>query len=457
MSFKSYKPFRKRNQLSKYLIVFLLGTSFSLFFSSALNIVTGIENATQYIKQIILTSNGAASWTTGIILDWLNWRVWTTSICDSTLNNCKLISNLATLWQFIFQSNWANIYYTWWNVGIWTNNPSQKLQVVWNILASWTWTFSWNVLIVWNTSTYKIWSNQTCSQGMINCNPTNVSIQSNNSISIITWTTNNFINWIYSTIWWWIWNKIYVAYWFIWWWQSNELKNGSDRSTVWWWSSNIIDWWSYSTIWWWTANQVKANEWTIWWWYSNKINAWEKSTIWWWQLNEINWEKSTIWWWYSNKIEWNLSTIPWWHSNEIYYADYSFAVWRNAYISHNNTFMRNWSSSTFASSKTWTFLINSPNWVWINTNNPEAALDVNWDLNISWTWTMSRVIALANLKVPWLSSAPWSSNDCSSAWAWSIKYEWWIMELCVCDWTNRKKVYSWSLLCIPWVWWDPID
>gem|GEM_PF-4605380 len=57
MTFNSYKPFKKRNLLPRYIVIFLLGISFTLFFSSALNIVTDIKNATQYIKEIILTSD----------------------------------------------------------------------------------------------------------------------------------------------------------------------------------------------------------------------------------------------------------------------------------------------------------------------------------------------------------------------------------------------------------------
>jgi hypothetical protein len=59
MSFNAYKPFtKKRNLFPKFTIVFLLGISFALLFSNAFPIVTGIENATQYIKEIILTNDG---------------------------------------------------------------------------------------------------------------------------------------------------------------------------------------------------------------------------------------------------------------------------------------------------------------------------------------------------------------------------------------------------------------
>jgi hypothetical protein len=58
-----------------------------------------------------------------------------------------------------------------------------------------------------------------------------------------------------------------------------------------------------------------------------------------------------------------------------------------------------------------------------------------------WTFT-------ANIKVPGWSAAPWA-NSCTSDWVWAIRYDGWLMELCVCDWSLRKKVYSWSLVCVP--------
>ncbi len=289
MTFHWYKPYKKRNLLPKFAIVFLLGMSFALFFSNAFTIVTGIENATQYIKQIILTSNWTTSWVTGIILDGINSRISANYWCDSDAKNCK-----------------RN------NVWVWTDN----------------------------------------------------------STIIITGSTNNIIN---------------------------------------------------------------------------------------------RWNYSVIWWWFSNSLSWNYSVIPWWDSNYIN-ANNSFAIWNNTSISHNNTFLRNWSLSMgITSVKSWTFIINSPNWVGINTNNPQYALDVAWDINISWTWILSNLIAWTwtistlvvsdwtfngSIKVPSWSAIEWA-NNCVSHWVWAIRYDGWLMELCVCDWSNRKKVYSWAMLCVP--------
>lgn len=113
--------------------------------------------------------------------------------------------------------------------------------------------------------------------------------------------------------------------------------------------------------------------------------------IWWGNGNIIyKSNKSSIGWGDSNTITGNsnYSTIPGWFFNEINNAIYSFAVWVRAKANSNNSFV--WNSDNgadFTSIKTWTFIINvpwgsSPDkwWVGINTNNPEALLDVNWKI-----------------------------------------------------------------------------
>ncbi len=90
MTFNSYRPFKRKNLFSKFAIVFLLGISFALFFSNALNIVTSIENATQYIENIILTNDWTAKWTAWVILDWnTSWgRVWSQLFCTLDFSKC---------------------------------------------------------------------------------------------------------------------------------------------------------------------------------------------------------------------------------------------------------------------------------------------------------------------------------------------------------------------------------
>jgi len=100
MSFNSYKPFRKKNLFPKFTIMFLLGVSFVLFFTNAFNIVTDIENASQYIKQIILTDDWSTKWTTWVIIDWntSGGRIWSNMYCTLDFSKCITIKSIVTTW-----------------------------------------------------------------------------------------------------------------------------------------------------------------------------------------------------------------------------------------------------------------------------------------------------------------------------------------------------------------------
>ncbi len=191
MSFTSYKPFKKRNLFPKYMIVFLLGIFSVVLFTRAINIVTSIDNATQYIKQIIVTSDWTIGWSQAVVIDanatnnlvvsWgarfnsdirVDWdilweqatfstwgfnNVLSENYCDKDWTTCKTIDDI---WWTSYWNNGMTqgvIYYNSWNVGIWTDNPSQALEVSWNIAVSWTWTF--NLLGVWTL--WDIWKSNT--------------------------------------------------------------------------------------------------------------------------------------------------------------------------------------------------------------------------------------------------------------------------------------------------------
>lgn len=175
MSFTSYKPFKKRNLFPKYMIVFLLGIFSVVLFTRAINIVTSIDNATQYIKQIIVTSDWTSAWSQAVVIDAaatnnlvVNWKSrfnsgvniignldWTKAIlntweftnvlsqnyCDKAWTTCKTIADMWWLSYWNDGETQGIIYYNSWKVGIWTDNPSQALAVSWNISVSWTWTF----------------------------------------------------------------------------------------------------------------------------------------------------------------------------------------------------------------------------------------------------------------------------------------------------------------------------
>jgi hypothetical protein len=176
MNFYSYKPFKKRNLFPKFTIVFLLGLSFALFFSSAFTIVTGIENAVQYVKQIVLTSNGTTIWTTWVVLDWATSKVWATYICNPALYDCALIASVVSLvnnpigdnlWDHTAAQNirlWNNYLSYAWATNEWlrvfSNNNigvSKNLYVSWDLNISWTWMFNWDAIaylnfdVLWRT------------------------------------------------------------------------------------------------------------------------------------------------------------------------------------------------------------------------------------------------------------------------------------------------------------------
>lgn len=104
MSFKSYKPFKTKNLFTKYTIMFLLGISFVLFFTNAFNITTNIENASQYIKQIILTDDGSTKWTTWVVIDWntSGGRIWANRYCTLDFSKCISIKSIVTTWDVVW-------------------------------------------------------------------------------------------------------------------------------------------------------------------------------------------------------------------------------------------------------------------------------------------------------------------------------------------------------------------
>ncbi len=105
MSFKSYNPFKRKNLLPKYTIVFLLGIFFVLFFTNAFNIVTDIENASQYIKEIILTDNWNTKWITWVIIDWnTSWgRIWSDKYCTLDFSKCVTVKSIVSTWDIVWR------------------------------------------------------------------------------------------------------------------------------------------------------------------------------------------------------------------------------------------------------------------------------------------------------------------------------------------------------------------
>ncbi len=174
MDFHSYKPYKKRNLFPKFTIVFLLGMSFALFFSNAFTIVTGIENATQYIKQIILTADWTTSGVTGIVLDGTNSRVSANYWCDSDLKNCK-----------------KN------NVSVWTDNSI--ITITWstsNIINRWNYSVIWwwiSNSISWNYSAIPWWNSNIINSSYSFAAWNSTSISHNNTF-IRNWSRSQWIS-----------------------------------------------------------------------------------------------------------------------------------------------------------------------------------------------------------------------------------------------------------------------
>ncbi|MCF7835497.1 hypothetical protein K9M48_05655, partial [Candidatus Gracilibacteria bacterium] len=72
---------KRKNSTFKYISLFLFGILFALMATQAFTIVTGIENAVQYIKQIVVTSDGTASGTTGVFIEGLSGKVGANRFC----------------------------------------------------------------------------------------------------------------------------------------------------------------------------------------------------------------------------------------------------------------------------------------------------------------------------------------------------------------------------------------
>lgn len=101
MSFTSYKPFKKRNVTAKYFLIFAFWIFSVLFFTNAFSIVTNIDNATQYIKEIILTDDWTAKWVEWVIIDWYtSWgRIGSNRYCTTDFSKCINIKSIISTWD----------------------------------------------------------------------------------------------------------------------------------------------------------------------------------------------------------------------------------------------------------------------------------------------------------------------------------------------------------------------
>ncbi len=384
------------------------------------------EETNIWNNSVVFWKNNKVQSTWSSILWWLTNRIWGiysdfSSIVWWELN--FIMSHHAIIWGWYRNNLFGDYSIIWW----WYMNT-------WVWLYTTIWWGNYNSTM-WQSTTIWWWANNNTQW----INSTIWWWESNNTQwinSTIWWWSSNRWIWSWSTIWWWIWN---AWAWFIslvWWWQWNRAK--WNYSSVVWWYSNTSNW-TWTIIWWWWANTITWNFWVIWWWNINKI-LWDFWVIWWWISNSMIWNYWFIWWgrsnkiyswdywviiwWTSNTLTWNYSIILWWSNNSVNWI-YSVAAWRLAQVNHDYTALFNLSTATtFSSAKSGTFLVNAPNWVWINTNNPQATLEVNSLLR--------------------LTPVQFAPVQCNNNTRWSIYYTNTSNNLCLCKWNERVAIPSWT-------------
>ncbi len=184
-----------------------------LIFTNAFNIVTNIDNAVQYIQQIVLTSDWTSSWTTWVILDGPSSKVWSDRYCDKWMTNCKKFPTIVTTWDIVGFLTWWSLswYLTWWWINILakTNLSCSNNQIP---------KFNWSAWVCWtDTDTDKYISSASFANWIITLSGawwgTNVSV--NLDWRYRTWADLFQINWNYiyyngvANIWIWLVNPSY--------------------------------------------------------------------------------------------------------------------------------------------------------------------------------------------------------------------------------------------------------
>ncbi len=373
------------------------------------------------------------------------------------------------------------------NVGIGTNTPTSKLQIVGNFIAGWehnnieenmlsaiiagdyneiTWRWPYRVVMwgVGNRIYGMSWgtNNNTDSSSIVWGNDNVIHSGINNSIgwwymNNIYWGNHSTIvggsnNMIYTggtqnIIGWWQQNIVSDSInWFIWWWQLNKVM-GYESAIVWGrWNKitpNAVSSseWIYNFIGGWNNNNMTGNNMSYWFiggWRNNTITKTNYATIVGGRDNNIqNAQYTFIGGWEQNTITGtaNYSTIPWWKSNTITDATYSISAGNRAKnLWYNNTFVWNSDiSADFNAGKENSFLINVPGGVGINTANPQYDLDVNGTAkaNSMKVWWWDTAISLP----VWICTEEWTIKYITIGWStWGHFYG------CRDNWTSLVRV-----------------
>lgn len=99
----------------KLFTMFLAGIAFSALtvFAATISISTNFEDgAIQYLKKLVILMDNNNTW---IILDWSNSKIMSNNICDKDWNNCKIVSQLITGSALNSYLTWTRSFLTWEN------------------------------------------------------------------------------------------------------------------------------------------------------------------------------------------------------------------------------------------------------------------------------------------------------------------------------------------------------
>lgn len=302
------------------------------------------------------------------------WNIKWTGLC--IWSDCK--TSWLDTWKWSL--NWSDIYYNSGSMWVWTNAPTEKLEVTWNI--KWTglclWSdckTSWPNSSQWNSN----WSNIYYSDG-------NVWVWTNTPESKLHVDSWSII--ISNSLWSPRLKLVNTSLWSVTTAPSWEIDNSSD-------TFRIFRQPNISTAW--SAYLIINNSWSIGIWTetpTRKLHvAWDIYANWGWLRSSWNA------WWYSETYGggWYMSDTTWLRTYN------SKNVWTNTWTLWSNWWLTVWYG--WAVPPAWWGIVAGALWIW--TSSPRAQFDVRWTI----------------------SQLQWGTRD--------IRIEWW-------DWISRNLAILWA-------------
>lgn len=281
----------KRKNIYIVLLLTLWFGILQLYWANVVSIETSINDGDfikswwyNTLRERVLNINSAWDWkniwigkapSSSYKLD-VNWNVNSSWYCIDW--DCKTSWAPNTPWTI----SWNNIYYTWGNVGIGTNDPTSNLHINWNMQID-----NWSINLL-RPETTGWWA-----RGISYFNPSNLTTE-------LAWF------WLLGT--WPEVNKIYMGFWDNPWW-----------TTTW---INILNNWNVGIG---VANPSYKLD-MIW---VARINNWAAYDVW------LQWWPDTTWWWRNLAILWVKSTdqLIINHANEYaWWTNIMSTVYGNAFV-----------------------------------------------------------------------------------------------------------------------------